>query len=287
MLKTWQSCALQAKYKEIDKLPERRHIRATFGTCIHDALEEYSWTGDLEAAKKRFIYTWTYPEILNATPEEFGQFQIGTLRGKGLEILENYHEKLKFDKRTVIATEHKFCVSIGEHIISGAVDLVEYRLSGTGKPVIAITDWKTTTKQPTLNDLRLDLQFSTYAYASLQPEFWFGYAPEIEKYKPIHEDIELVQKMWDTYKDLPRRCIWYHLWGSKFIDAGERDQSDFERMYRLIEEIAYAVKKEVFIPSIKPESCLFCSYKDQCKATIPILHKIQLPIGTDIDDTLL
>lgn len=621
-LKVWQDCQLKGKFEHIDEYPRRQHIKATFGSCIHHALELYNLTGDVEESKKRFLHLWQHPEEINATPQDFGQYQMGTLRAKGLEILDNYHEKTILETREVIATEHRFCVPIGNHEVSGIVDLVEWRISGRGIPILGIVDYKTNTKKPTLNDLRLDLQFcadeeteiltkrgwlkynevivgedvltlnqeldiaewqpatsvnkfnvvnqdlvslegkahsslttanhrwpvthivsgkkgwykqkrivrsdaltgsdritcgapvvnlpterkypdalvelvgwywtegfqmnggslsfsqsskiypeniekirktlidlygsgllslrnsrsprksleypawresndqdvtrfylnrvasqdlkvafkdtkskvidplfisdltldqlnklaeisiladgssrsncdvicqskkdrldsmqmiyslmgsrsslrkrniggagvyagrefwalsekkrnrffcprksvrstvkytgivwcpttynqtwlarrngqvyftgnTVYVYASMQSEFWLGYEPEIEKYTPINDNAE---ESWDLFRDMPRRAIWYHLWGSQSIDAGDRDQFDFERLYRLLDAIENAVEKEVFVPSIRPDSCLFCGFKEQCPAVIPILHKLKEPVDEE------
>lgn len=280
MLKTWSTCQLQARFAEVEKRERRIHAKTAFGTCIHDALEKYNWTGDVEAAKERFKYTWQNPDYLSAEPQIWKGVQFGTLMSKGLQILDEYHEKQRWESREIVGIEHKFCVPIGEHEVSGIVDLLEYKKSGRGVPTLRIVDYKTTSKKPTLQALKLDLQFSIYYWASLQPEFWMGWQPELEKYPPMKDGANL----YDRFMDSERRCVWYHLWGNTEIDAGAREDEDFLRMYRLLEGIQQAVEKEVFIPSINAESCTFCDFKDICPAVAPILHKLDEAFMDDPDD---
>lgn len=280
LLKTWENCQLQAKFKEVEKRPWLQHIKASFGTCIHDALEQYNWHGDVEKAIKRFKYTWSNPEYLGVGIEKWGGYQYGSLRARGIEILEQYHAKQKWEEREVIETEHKFCVPFGDHILSGVVDLLEVKQSGRGVEILKIVDYKTNTRKPSIKDLRLDLQFTVYDYASRQPEFWLGWEPEIEKYRPMHDGEEL----WERFQHVPRRGAWMHLWGNTEVDAGEREDADFLRMYRLLEAIDRAIEYEVYVPSIRAESCTFCDYKDICPAVAPILDKLEEPFGGDGDD---
>lgn len=115
----------------------------------------------------------------------------------------------------------------------------------------------------------MDIQFTVYAYASLQPEFWMGFEDD-PKYPPMPNGEELYER----FLDMPRKPIWYHLWTNKEILAGERDDDDFMRLYRLILEIVNAIEKEVFVPNISGDSCTYCSFTDICKAVMPIRDKL-------------
>jgi hypothetical protein len=109
---------------------------------------------------------------------------------------------------------------------------------------------------------------TSYYYASLQPEFWLGGSEE--KYPPLANG----QVLYDSLQGVPRKAVWYHLWTGKEIDAGPRDDGDFERLYRLMKEIERAMDLGVYIPSINAESCLFCSYVDKCRYVIPVRKQI-------------
>jgi RecB family exonuclease len=143
------NCQQQVKFQETVPLAEPSiHSKTVFGTCIHDALEEYNKTGDVEDAKERFAVTWANPELLCDPPTYWTGTQYGSLMERGLQILDEYHDKQKWERRTVVATERKFCVPFGEHLLSGIVDLVEYKRSGTGRPTLRIVDYKSTSSKP-------------------------------------------------------------------------------------------------------------------------------------------
>jgi CRISPR/Cas system-associated exonuclease Cas4 (RecB family) len=279
MLKTWMQCPLQARFKEIEKQDSLQNAKASFGTCIHEALELYNKTGDYEAARERFNHTWENPEVLGVAPDYWPKFTtFAGLRKKGFEVLEKYHETNQWESREIIGTEHKFCVPIGDHHISGVVDLIEVKKTKGGKKALRIVDYKTNTKQPSREALFMDIQFTVYVYASLQPEFWLGFQDD-PKYPAMLNGAELMER----FDGMARKPIWYHLWANKEILAGERDDDDFMRLYRCILEVANAVEKEVFVPNISGDSCTYCSFTEQCKAVLPIRDKLLM--ATD-EDTL-
>lgn len=295
LLSTWENCQQQAAFKHVQLVEETgTHAKTWFGTCIHAALEDYcnreqdTGAGNLKRAKKLFLSMWEKPAVYGGNITEWRGSQFGTLRQKGLKILEDYDDKQKWEQREVIATEHKFCVPIGEHLLSGIVDLLEWKVSGRGVPTLRICDYKTTSMKPTLEELRLNLQFTIYTYASLQPEFWLGYVeegwhpPMVQKYAPMVDGANLYER----FMDAPRRAVWSHLWGGVELDAGSRVEEDFERMYVLLGGIQRAIEHEVFIPSIRSASCKWCEYKPICKAVIPVLEKMSLETGGDDDDEM-
>jgi len=279
MLKTWMTCPLQARFKEIEKRDSLQNAKSSFGTCIHEALELYNKTGDYEAARKRFDYTWQNPDVLGVYPDYWPRFtDFAGLRKKGFEILEKYHSNQQWEKREVIATEHKFCVPIGDHTISGVVDLLEVKKTKGGKPALRIVDYKTNTKQPTKEALFMDIQFTIYVYASLQPEFWLGFEDD-PKYPPLPNGEELYRR----FDGMQRKAVWYHLWTNKEILVGDRDDEDFMRLYRCLISVAEAIEKEVYVPNISGDSCTYCSFTDLCKVTLPVRDKL---LVAEDEDTL-
>lgn len=232
---------------------------------------------------------WKNPEMIDEPIHDWGNYQYEGLKMKGLTILDEYHAKQRFETREVIATEHSFCVPLGDHFVTGIVDLLEIKKSSTGKPTLRIVDYKTASRKPTLQGLKFDLQFTAYHYASTQKEFWLGnpeQAPEhdVDRYAPMPDG----EKLWEEYKDVPRRCIWYHLWGNAGnveLYAGDRKQEDYDRMSLLIESIAYAKEKEVFIPTISVDSCKFCDFKEICPSMAPVLSRENTSFLEDEEDT--
>lgn len=261
-LDTWMTCPLQAHFQYDLELPRLQHSKASFGTCIHHSLALYNETGNIKLAIERFKDHWQNPEKLGVVPDIWTKFtSFGELRNRGIEILEHYHDSMKWDKREVIAVEHKFLVPFGRHELTGFVDLIELRKSGNGKELLKIVDHKTSSRSPNIAELRLNVQFTTYMYASLQPEFWMGNGEDFP-------GIPNGKWLYEMHKDTPRRAIWNHLWTMREIDAGPRVEADFARLYRVTDEIEKAVQAQVHVPKIG-SACSLCSFTKECGLTIP------------------
>lgn len=248
------TCPLQAKFKYLDKLPSRQSAAASYGSCVHHALNIYNQTNDLDKALLAFIENWEHPEKLGVVPEDWPKgSSFGGYRQRGIDTLRGYAEHLRWDDRTVLATEHEFLVPFGEFELYGFIDLVELR-----GDELNIVDYKTNRRQPNLQALQQNIQFTTYTYAAMQPEFWEGTAetPPVHNISP--PDLE----------GLRVRAIWYHLEKNKEIYAGPRGDQDFMRLYRACLEIKKALANDVFVPNISGDSCVWCSYTEPCGVTI-------------------
>ena len=261
MISTWMKCPKQAHFKDILDIPEGQHAKTTFGTCIHDALELYNEEGDLEAAIERFKETWDKPHLLDAVPDVWPpHMSWDDLRERGIADLKQYVEDNKWANRKIVATEHKFLVPFGEHTLSGIVDLLE--INGKGqKKELRVIDYKTAAVLPKYEDLRLNIQFTIYMYASQQPEFW--------------EDIPRGDLYFEELQSTRRKGIWYSLWHHKARDVGPRDDGDLMRLYRALVEIERAVEHDVYVPNISGNSCMWCPYTRLCGVTIPVADQIE------------
>lgn len=278
LLRTWMTCPLQARFNEVENRPRLQNAKASFGTIIHAALDQYADHGDVERAVVFFKTNWGNPNLLNVMPDKWPKnTTYGGLLTKGEEILRLYHDKLKWETREIIGTEHKFHVPFGDHSISGVVDLLEVKKNSRGKDVLRVIDFKTNAKKPTINVLRLDIQFTAYVYASLQPEFWTG-TPDPEGKYPGFPDGEA---LYDRFLKSERKPIWYHLWDNKEVTVGSRDDNDFMRLYRCVVEVANAVEKGVYVPNISGDSCVWCDYTDICKAVVPVRAKLEEELTED------
>lgn len=273
LLKRWMSCPLQVKFADMNLNVPDQSANMTFGTCVHEALELYNTTFDPNQAIERFKYTWKNPEELGCAIDYWpARTTYKDFLKMGIAVITDYHEKNRLQERTVIATEHKFCVPYGDHFISGVVDLLEFTFDSHGWPVLNIIDFKTNSRKPTKLELAMDIQFTTYYYASMQPEFWFGNLKMGSKYKPMEDGEDWFEIFSD--ENAQRKVWWHHLRTLQKIDAGIRDDNDFLRMYRLIMEVTKAVEADVYIPSIKPDSCMYCPYTDQCATVGPVADRI-------------
>lgn len=260
---TWMTCPMMAKFQYIDKLPRKQHAAATFGSAVHKAMEVYETTGgNVDTALATFKDWWGHPEKYGIDPEIWGRGQGQTFGGMmklGVDAIKGYHDNLKWPVgRQVLAVEHPFLVPFGDFELTGYIDLLETRKNGKGKHVLRITDYKTNGKAPYMVGLKLNIQFSIYDYASRQPEFWTGAGPDFPG---------LPNGAWqyEMTKDLPRENIWYGIRQNKAFDAGERDDADFQRLYRVAKEIERALDHEVYVPNLSGDSCTFCSYTKECR----------------------
>lgn len=262
-MNTWMTCPKQAFFKYSGQFDgEPQNAAASFGTCIHHALDFYNQTQDINNAIALFDDVWHNPEKLDVVPDVWPRYSSFTgYHEKGINALKSYDEQLNWGNRTVLASEHKFLVPFGKHELTGFVDCLELAGSKRGQ-VVKTVDYKSSARAPRLESLRLNCQFTIYDYASRQPEFWLGNG---EDFPPMENG----EHWWTFAQDLPRQNIWYGLMQKKEFDAGERGQADFMRLYRVADEIERAIEHDVYVPNISGDSCLYCPYGDPCG--LPIL----------------
>lgn len=269
LINTWMECPTKAHFKDILDIPEPQHAKTTFGSCIHDALELYNQEGDLQAAIVRFEETWADPVILDK-PEYPDQTHVPDVwppnmtyddfRKRGRQDLEQYADDNKWANRKILASEHKFVVPFGDHTLSGIVDVLE--LNGRGsKKELRVIDYKTAARMPTFEDLRFNIQFTCYIFATEQPEFW--------------DEIPRGDLYFEELQSTPRRGIWYSLWHHKARDVGPRRDEDYMRLHRALLEIEKAVNAGVYVPDITGASCMWCPYTRLCGITIPIADEVE------------
>lgn len=259
-------CSLAAKYKYVDRLPGRQNAKASFGSIVHAAIARfYESAGDLGAAMALFKTQWANPSSVGLEPDYWPKgTSFGSLMAKGIEILERLEEKYRVTNFVLIGTEIPFLVPFGRHELTGYVDLLGIERSGTGKQLLTITDHKTNSKRPVMAELALDVQFTTYVFASHQREFWVG------GNDPEFPGLPNGEWLWETVgKTMERRAIWHQLYSAQHIDAGPRVTTDFQRLYRVCDEIENALNLGVAVPTIG-ESCNFCDYVEPCQLEIPV-----------------
>lgn len=273
MLRKWQECQLQAYLSTQIEMPWEQNAAASAGTCVHEAIELLNTTNDYTQAVERFKYTWANPEVLDATPVSWpARTNYDTYLKMGLKAVESYYEKSRLEERVVIATEHRFQIPYGDHTLSGIVDELTMTYDKDGKPVLEIIDLKTNSRKPTKNELRMNIQMTSYVYASYQPEFWLGWEPEIEKYKPMKDGQDWLE-IFQT-PGIERKAYWWHLRTGQKLYAGDRTEADFLRLYRLLMSIDDATKAGVFVPTIDYDNCFFCPFKEQCTAVGPVEYEL-------------
>lgn len=265
-LSAWMECSLAARYRYSERLPRRQSGAASFGTVVHHALQTYyDSRGNKDLALKTFKQNWFRPERLGVAPDYYPpRTSFAQYRQRGIEMIERVHEEHRWQGFTVVATEQPFLVPFGEHELTGFIDLIGIEKSGTGTELLQIIDFKTSSKIPSPAALALDVQFTCYAYAVSQREFWVGVDGD-----PKFNGVVNGEWLWETVaKSMPVRCIWWALYNGRRIDAGPRVEADYGRLYRVCAEVEKADRMGIAVPKIG-EACNLCDYQEMCSLSIP------------------
>lgn len=259
MLKTWMRCPLLIRW-ELAGIPRTQAGSSIFGSIIHDCVLHLETTSDLDSAIRRFESFWQNPTLLDPT-YTIDYYVRGTswvkFAEKGPEILRKWWNIIQWETDLVLGREYSFNVPIGNgHTLHGTVDKLTLRWSPQDDSwVILISDYKTNAKVPTYGYLEEDLQFSAYAYASLQPEFWLGMFPN-DKARGL--------ELYERYRDLPRRGEWVQLTDSKRMDAGIREERHYNRLVMAVNGMADSIAMGIFVPNVSGEACRYCEFRNQC-----------------------
>lgn len=262
-------CPLQAKYKYEDGLPSRANAKTIFGSLIHRSLQHlYDSGGDLNAATGMFVAAWANPDKYGYHIDYWPKYtSFGSLLGRGKEILQAVFDSHKWQAFVVLGTEVPFLVQIGNHELTGYIDLLGIEKSGTGVETLKIVDFKTTSRTPNIGELALNVQMTSYVYATTQPEFWTGVEGD-----PRFPGVTNGSWWQEVTRTINRRAIWWQLWTNRQIDAGPRATQDYQRLYRTMVEIDKASQAGIHVPRIG-ESCVICDYVDHCCLEIPVALK--------------
>lgn len=251
-IKQFMECAL--RYRFASEGAEREQSSAmSFGTVIHDAVlrMEIAPTNNLAVGLVRFDEMW---DDLAAFDLDYDylipRYSHDTYRDLGHRILRDWWVLVQWESDIVLAREYTFSVPIGTHTLTGTVDKLSIRPLKGGGYAILVSDYKTSAKAPTRDYLFHDIQFSTYSYASTQPEFWINI--------PNGDDL------FAKYVDVPRIGEWVHLRAPRRISAGERNEMHYNRLKYTIDQIELSVALGIFVPDISGASCEFCEFRKRC-----------------------
>lgn len=254
-LKTWARCPLAYRYQNIDKLPRQQSGALSFGTIVHECVLLMEVERDVEKAVKRFHAMWLEPESFD--PElKIDYYTRGSnwkkYSSEGERILRDWWGIIQWDSDVNLGREYEFDVPIGDgHVLHGTIDKLALRfMPKLNSNVLLISDYKTNAKTPTYDWLADDLQFTAYSYATTQPEFWTNMPNGMEIFERVSE--------------LPRYGEWVALKGPKRLDAGVRDQVQYNRLNYAVNALADSVAMRIFVPNISGETCRYCDFRANC-----------------------
>ena len=254
-LKTFQRCPLQFKFSKVDGLPRAQSAALTYGTVMHAAVLEMEEAQSLEVGLDAFERYWIDPEALEVglTPTEYLK---GTSWKKyheeGPRILRDWWGIIQWESDDVIAREYTFSVPIGDgHTLDGTIDKLAIRyIAKVDEYVVLVSDYKTSRREPTYGYLFHDLQFTAYAYATTQPEFWTG--------------IQDGEAIYEAMADRRRMGEWVQLTGPRRKDAGERNGMHYARLRYAVNAFAATVDMGIFVPNLAGDVCMYCDFRESC-----------------------
>lgn len=249
------------KYQHIDGLEREQSGSLTFGSIIHDCVLVLETTGDLDAAIARFHAAWQDPSAFQdeMTPGQkltIDYYVNGTNWQKfafeGERILREWHHVIRWESDVVLGREYTFDVPVGDgHVLHGTIDKLALRyVPKIRSQVVLVSDYKTNSKDPAYGWLADNIQFTAYAYATTQPEFW--------------ANIPDGDKIFERMADIPRHGEWVALKGPKRLDAGPRDQVQYNRLIQAVNALCESVAMRIFVPNISGETCRYCEFRKNC-----------------------
>ena len=173
-LETYEDCPLRYAYQYVAGARSEGGIHADLGSLVHHVLERLL---DPDAGEARTR------ERLMALAEECWHDDIAPYRPQQEEARRDLYDMLElwWEKEgsvdggpTVLATEHRFEVTVGDHTVRGAIDRVDRADDGIG---IRVVDYKTGKSKPRAADVEANLQLSTYYVAATRDPELAGWGP--------------------------------------------------------------------------------------------------------------
>lgn len=280
-LASWARCPLESYYEARAKLdpelPQPKQLSITaYGTVIHAALQQMQTDmhegrpQPLERAVKMFEHYW-HPSNIGAIcpPVEdwLPRQTYGGLLERGRIALRDMYALLRKEDSYLLGLEYPFELPMQiegrTHTMRGFIDRLTIRKQ-SGKPYISLDDFKAG-KQHTW--LRYNMQGTTYAWASLQPQFWEAFSSDV---------VERLEESFDSHGyrlhlgspgDKPlasRRFRWVNVKDIKFVDGGWRNERDYARLYLAVDAYVRANEAGVYAPTMTGEVCRHCAFRETC-----------------------
>jgi hypothetical protein len=187
-----------------------------------------------------------------------------SLLATGREAIRRFFDLLTVDHGELLALEYEFIVPL--HGVLDPVDGSTVVLAGTidrlvarqkkRYPILDFDDLKTGKKY---TYLRHNIQGTTYAYASTQPEFWLGW-PEYHTEGFGARGPELQER----FARAARHFNWIDLKAMAVNDGGFRGERDYQRMKYAAQQVVNSIRAEIFPLTLVGEVCQWCDFRDSC-----------------------
>lgn len=169
-LSTFESCPRQYQYQYIYKIPQPTNGNLSFGSSMHNTLQEYyKLVGQSKQASlfEQFDTDLSLDRLLQIYEDKWidlgyeSRQHMELRKARGKEILTQFYEKFKHDIPKIKYLEKGFRLKIGDYTLSGRVDRADKQEDGT----LEIIDYKSG-KTRTQKQVDSDLQLMIYALAA-------------------------------------------------------------------------------------------------------------------------
>ena len=238
-------CSLLYKFGRIDRLPmEFKSDALEFGTCIHRVLEQYysaKMIGEkmlLKDVHQIFETTWKGIAQDRDDIRYSGDNDFKSLLMYGKDLLTAWYNKLPDDNFTILGIEEAFSFTLpGIPIpIIGAMDLIEEDSAGT----IIITDFKTSSRSYSLNEVDQNQQLTMYQIAAKHNGF-AGREIMLRFDTLIKTKTPKFEQYWTTRSELDER-----------------------RLLKKASQVWDGITKGVFVANDTSWKCKGCAFKHAC-----------------------
>lgn len=237
-LSTFEKCPRQYEYSNILKIPQEMNGAASFGSSLHNTLNEFY---KLVTQSKQASLFEDYKEdlsverLLSIYEEKWIPYGFeskdhhDTLKKRGGEILTKFHEHFKDEVTKIEFLEKGFKLKAGKYTVTGRIDRADKLPDGT----LEVIDYKSG-KSKSQKDVDKDQQLMIYAMAV--KECFNLSASKLTLYF-LDEDLRVTT---------------------------EPDDANLDKMKDKIIEIADNVNTSDFSPIPSKYVCPFCPYKKIC-----------------------
>ena len=267
-LKSYVRCGEQHR-RQINGERGKQLSATAFGSVMHHALHTLERYRDVELAVTTFEHYWhplNIDQICEPVEIWIARQTYSNLLQKGRETIRRYWDLKQYDDEEVLALEIPFVVPIlgtwdGDlgkpHELAGTIDRLSLR-HYRRQLQVCVDDWKTG-KKPVY--LKHNIQFTAYAYATTQPEFWRGNPEHLTEGFGAERGLELFERLMNA----PRHGWWINVMGGPdWLDAGLRIERDYRRFMHAVDHYVRARVFGIFPLNIDGSVCEFCPFRDTC-----------------------